>query len=85
MAFKMNGAGKVYYEGSGDPINLNPNDLIKLKGDEKYDEHGNEQWMHKETKDIFYEKKPRGESEIKEGEGPKTPKYRPIEGERFFA
>ena len=45
--FKMKGAGEVYYEGSGDPINLNPKDLIKLKGDEKYDEHGNEQWMHK--------------------------------------
>ena len=62
MAFKMKGSGKVYYEGSGDPINLNPKDLIELKGDEKYDEYGNEQWMHKETKDIFYKAKPRGES-----------------------
>ena len=62
MAYKMNGAGKVYYEGSGAPINLNPNDLIELTGDEKYDEHGNEQLMHKETKDIFYKEKPRGDS-----------------------
>ncbi len=62
MAYKMNGAGKVYYEGSGDPINLNPKDLIELKGNEKYDEYGNEQFMHKETKDIFYKEKPRGTS-----------------------
>ena len=68
--FKMKGAGEVYYEGSGDSINLNPKDLIKLKDDDgewmKYDEYGNEQWMHKETQDIFYKNKPRFE-------GPKEP------------
>jgi len=78
--FKMNGAGKVYYEGSGDPINLNPKDLSKGY----FDEHGNKAYDHKKTKDVFYEKKPRGESELKEGTGPKMPSDRPIEGERFY-
>ena len=60
--FKMNGSGKVYYEGSGDPINLNPKDLSK----EYFDEYGNKAYDHKETGDVFYEKKPRFEHE-KEG------------------
>lgn len=61
-AFKMNGSGKVYYEGSGDPINLNPNDLIEGKGPDERDEYGNKQYIHKKTGDIFYKDKPRGES-----------------------
>ena len=60
--FKMKGAGEVYYDGNGDPINLNPKNMIKLTGDEKYDEYGNEQYMNKNTKDYYYKKKPRGES-----------------------
>ena len=72
MAYKMNGAGKVYYEGSGDPINLNPNDLSK----EYLDEYGNKAYEHKKTKDIFYEKKPRFE-------GPKEPKILP--STQFYA
>ena len=60
--FKMKGSGKVYYEGSGDPINLNPKDLSK----EYFDEYGNKAYDHKETGDVFYEKKPRFEHE-KEG------------------
>ena len=50
MTFKMKGSGKVYYEGSGDSINLNPNDL----GKEYLDEYGNRAYDHKETKDVFY-------------------------------
>ena len=84
MAFKMNGSGKVYYEGSGDPINLNPKDLIELEGDEKYDQYGNEQLMHKETKDIFYKKKPRGGASW-EGAGPKMPRHEPIDPKRNLA
>ena len=68
--FKMNGSGKVYYEGSGDPINLNPNDLIEGG----FDEHGNKEWMHKETKDIFYKKKPRGASPWEEMPDPGSDK-----------
>ena len=60
--FKMNGSGKVYYEGSGDPINLNPNHL----GKEYLDEYGNKAYDHKQTKDVFYKNKPRFE-------GPKEP------------
>ena len=60
--FKMNGSGKLYYEGSWDPINLNPKDLSK----EYFDEYGNKAYDHKETGDVFYEKKPRFEHE-KEG------------------
>ena len=78
--FKMNGSGKVYYEGSGDPINLNPKDL----SEEYFDEYGNRAYDHKKTGDVFYKNKPRGESEIKEGEGPNMPSDRPIEGERFY-
>ena len=55
MTFKMKGSGKVYYEGSGDSINLNPNDL----GKEYLDEHGNRAYDHKKTKDVFYKNKPR--------------------------
>ena len=66
MAFKMKGSGKVYYEGSGDPINLNPKDLSK----EYFDEYGNKAYDHKETGDVFYEKKPRFE---REKEGPVVP------------
>tara|TARA_R100000654_G_scaffold13990_1_gene30255 strand:- start:425 stop:652 length:228 start_codon:yes stop_codon:yes gene_type:complete len=53
--FKMKGSGKVYYEGSGDPININPKDL----GKEYFDEYGNRAYDHKETKDVFYKNKPR--------------------------
>ena len=75
----MKGGKKVYYEGSGDPINLNPNDLIE--GD--FDDFGNKEWIHKETQDIFYKKKPRGEDKKWRG-GPNMPSDRPIEGERFY-
>ena len=77
--FKMNGAGEVYYEGSGDPVNLNPNDLTE--GD--FDDFGNKEWIHKETQDIFYKNKPREENTKWQG-GPKTPSDRPIEEERFY-
>ena len=60
--FKMKGAGEVYYDAYGDPVNLNSKNMIKLTGDEEYDEHGNKQFMHKETKDIFYKENPRGGS-----------------------
>ena len=53
MAYKMKGAGEVYYDGNGDPVNLNPKNMIKLTGDEKYDEHGNEQYMNKNTKILL--------------------------------
>ena len=72
MAFKMKGSGKVYYEGSGDPINLNPNDL----GEEYLDEYGNKAYDHKKNKDIFYKNKPRFE-------GPKEPKI--IPSTKFYA
>jgi len=55
--FKMKGSGKVYYEGSGDPINLNPKDL----SEEYLDEYGNRAYDHKETGDVFYKNKPRFE------------------------
>ena len=38
----------------------------------------------KPASEIMYLNKPRKESEIEEGEGPKTPSHRPIEGERFY-
>ena len=69
MAYKMKGSGEVYYEGSGDPINLNPNDL----GKEYLDEHGNKAYDHKKTKDVFYKSKPRFE-------GPKEPKLPETKG-----
>ena len=71
MAYKMNGAGKVYYEGSGDPINLNPNDLSK----EYLDEYGNKAYDHKKTKDVFYETKPRFEQEKEPLNPPQSPSY----------
>ena len=76
-AFKMKGSGKVYYEGSGNPINLNPNDLIKGKGPDELDEYGNKQYIHKKTGDIFYKDKPRGESPWEKLGGPSHNK--PIE------
>ena len=36
MAYKMKGSGRVYYEGDGSPINLNPKDLrtyLKFEND----------------------------------------------------
>ena len=60
--FKMKGSAKVYYEGSGDPINLNPKDL----GKGYFDEYGNKAFDHKETGDVFYKNKPRFD-------GPKEP------------
>ena len=51
----MKCSGKVHYEGSGDPININPKDL----GKEYFDEYGNRAYDHKETKDVFYKNKPR--------------------------
>ena len=72
--FKMKGAGEVYYEGNGDAINLNPNDLIEAKGDEEFDDYGNKQYIHKETQDIFYKNKPVLE--------PKPIYTRPIKQER---
>ena len=81
--FKMKGAGEVYYDGNGDPVNLNSKNMIKLTGDEEYDEHGNKQFMHKETKDIFYKDNPRGEDKKWQG-GPNMPSDRPIIPENYF-
>ena len=66
MAYKMKGSGKVYYEGSGAPINLNPKDL----GEGYLDEFGNKAYDHKKTGDVFYEKKPRGGSPWEKKGGP---------------
>ena len=71
MAYKMNGAGKVYYEGSGDSINLNPNDL----GKEYLDEYGNKAYDHKKTGDVFYETKPRFEEKKEPLLPPQKPNY----------
>ena len=68
----MKGNGKVYYEGDGSPVNINPNDL----GKGYRDEYGNKAYDHKKTKDIFYEKKPRFK-------GPKEPKILP--STKFYA
>jgi len=59
MPFKMKGGKKVYYEGSGDSIMVNPNNL----SEEYLDEHGNKAYDHKDG-DVFYKNKPRFEKPI---------------------
>ena len=71
MAYKMNGSGKVYYEGSGDPINLNPKDL----SEEYFDEYGNRAYDHKKTGDVFYKNKPRFEEPKEPLLPPQKPNY----------
>ena len=70
MAYKMKGSGKVYYEGDGSPININPSDL----GEGYHDEYGNKAYDHKKTKDVFYKKKPRFEGPI-EPKNPEEPLF----------
>tara|TARA_Y100001938_G_scaffold130712_1_gene187000 strand:- start:310 stop:516 length:207 start_codon:yes stop_codon:yes gene_type:complete len=67
----MKGSGKVFYEGSGDPVNINPNEL----GKEYRDEYGNKAYDHKKTKDVFYKNKPRFEEEREPLNPPQSSNY----------
>ena len=71
MTYKMKGSGKVFYEGSGDPVNINPNEL----GKEYRDEYGNKAYDHKKTKDVFYKNKPRFEEEREPLTPPQSSNY----------
>ena len=91
MAFKMSRSPLLkdvkMYDGNGDQITVDDSTLGKVYRDDNGNEARDYNYTTKDGEkgvDILYITKPRGESEIEEGEGPKTPSDRPIEGERFF-
>ena len=76
------------YDGNGDQITVDDTTLGKVYRDENGNEARDYTYTTKEGEkgtDVLYLNKPRGESEIKEGEGPNMPSNRPIDPERNFA
>ena len=76
------------YNGNGENVTVDDASLGKTYRDESGNKARDYTYTTKDGKegvDILYITKPRGESEIKEGEGPNTPSNRPIEGEKFYA
>ena len=76
------------YNGNGDQITVDDTTLGKVYRDENGNEARDYTYTTKEGEkgtDVLYLNKPRGESEIKEGEGPNTPSDRLIDPERNFA
>ena len=91
MAYRMKGSPLLKdvkrWDANGDQITVDDSTL----SDPGMDDNGNKTIRYNyidrsggKTYDILYENKPRGESEIKEGEGPNMPSDRPIEGEKFY-
>ena len=92
MAFKMSRSPLLkdvkMYDGNGDQITVDDTTLGKVYRDENGNEARDYTYTTKEGEkgtDVLYLNKPRGESEIKEGEGPNMPSDRPIDPERNFA
>jgi len=67
------------YNGNGEEVKIDDSKL----GKQYFDKDGNKS-RDMENGDVLYTKPPRGPSNLKEGEGPKMPSDRPIEGERFY-
>ena len=92
MVFKMSRSPLLkdvkMYDGNGDQITVDDTTLGKVYRDENGNEARDYTYTTKEGEkgtDVLYLNKPRGESEIKEGEGPNMPSNRPIDPERNFA
>ena len=92
MSYKMKGSpllkDKKMWKWSGEQIMVDDSTL----SDPSMDDVGNKTIEYNYTdedgnkaSETLYENKPRKENiEFKEGEGPKTPRDRPIEPERFY-
>jgi len=94
MAFKMRSPllkDKKVWKWSGEQVTVDDSTLSPTENG--FDDFGNKTIKYnytdedgKKASEILYKNKPRKEKPaFEEGEGPKTPKDRPIEGERFFA
>ena len=90
MSYKMKGSPLLKdvkkWDANGDQVMIDDSTL----SDPDMDDFGNETIRYNyidksgnKAFDILYENKPRGEDKKWEG-GPKTPRDRPIEGERFY-
>ena len=76
------------YNGNGESVMVDDASLGKTYKDENGNDARDYTYTGKDGGkgvDVLYMKKPRGESEIKEGEGPNMPSNRPIDPERNFA
>lgn len=93
MSFKMRGSPLLKdvkrWNANGEQITVDDSALSPT--DEPMDDYGNKTIKYNyidksgnKAHDILYENKPRGESEIKEGEGPNMPSDKPIEEEKFY-
>ena len=92
MSYKMKGSPFLkdvkMYNGNGENVMIDDTNLGKPYRDENGNKARDYTYTTKdggEGVDVLYITKPRGESEIKEGEGPNTPRDKPIEEEKFFA
>ena len=91
MSYKMKGSPLLkdvkMYQGDGSQITVDDASLGKTYMDENGNKTRDYTYTTKDGKegvDILYLNKPRRESEIKEGEGPKMHRNKPIKGERFY-
>jgi len=93
MLSKMKGSpllkDKKVWKWSGEQVTVDDSTLSPTE--KKFDDVGNKTIKHNYTdkdgnpaSDIMYLNKPRKESKIKEGTGPKMPHDKPIEEERFY-
>ena len=92
MSFTMKGSPLLkdvkMYNGNGENVTVDDASLGKTYRDENGNNARDYTYTGKDGKegvDVLYMTKPRGESEIKEGEGPNMPNDKPIEEEKFYA
>ena len=92
MSFKMKGSPLLKdvkrWDANGKQITVDDSTLSNPGMDDNGNETIRYNYIDKggnKAYDVLYKNKPRGESEIKEGEGPNMPSDRPINPERHFA
>ena len=93
MAFKMRSPllkDKKVWKWGGEQVTVDDSTLSATE--KEFDDVGNKTIQYnytgedgKPASEIMYLNKPRKESEIEEGEGPKTPSDRPIDPPQYFA
>ena len=91
MSYKMKGSPLLkdvkMYNGNGENVMIDDASLGKTYRDENGNKARDYTYTNKDGEkgvDVLYITKPRGESKIKEGEGPNTPRDKPIEEEKFY-
>ena len=93
MSYKMKGSpflkDKKVWKWNGEQVTVDDSTLSGSSMDDFGNKTIEYNYIDKDGKkasETLYENKPRKENiEFEEGEGPKTPRHKPIEPERFYA